>query len=242
MSFRKKRKKQTPDALDLLRDWQTLMWSRFRQESLNSAVSRRRLRDLIRANFVSHSIPPPCSDRVIIQCISAAAQKPIPIDHLCSELDGIVLSRGRVVFGSPGKYFDEIAQNYPELYWWLSDKGLRMEKFRANKRSPDFDQFAGHLVSQVRSKQGRKYLKQADYRAIAEEIDKAGFSLRENLQGKYPKMLDHWNQKHSDKTIKTFCQAVNAKQPPALRRGVLRRLYRAESKIGDEVLSGFVLY
>lgn len=241
MGARKKRR-QPPAPRDTSSDLQSLMWSRFRRESLKSAASRRRLRDLIYANFASLSIPAPCSERDIVLRIAADSQKPIPIDHLCSELDSIVLSRGVGVFGSPGKYFDEIAHNYPDLYWWLSDKGLRMEIFRENKRSPDFNQFAGQLMSQTRSKRDRKYFSQSDYQMIAEQIDKAGFPLRDNLQGKYSQILSRWNQYHPDKKIETFREAIQANTGFFYKRFIEGLWVVAEGAIYKDSWSDELLY
>ena len=214
-------------------EWQILFWSRFRRESLNSAISRKRLRDLLLHNFVSTSVRAPCSHRDVVERIAADARMPIPIDYLCSELGDKVFSRGRAVFGSPGKYFDEIAQNYPGLHWWLSDRGLRMEILRGNGRLPSFDELAGHLMFQARSNRNEKHLKQSNYEAIAEEIDKAGFPVLKHLPRQYRKMLALWNQKHPGQKIKTFRDAIQAKQPRDLRRGVLRCLYYAEEKVRD---------
>lgn len=233
MPTRKNRRKRETDWHGLLGQqwWQVPFWFRFRRESLNVAASRKLFRDLILDNFVSVSISTPCSLRDTVERITADAQRPIPIDYLCSELTEPVTMRGRVAFGSPGKYFDQFAQNYPGLYWWLSDKGLRMEIISGNERVPSFDALAGHLMSQARSTRYPKYLSPDDYLVIAEQLDKAGFPLREQLQGKYRKLLAHWNQRHPSRTIKTFSDAIQAKQPRELSRGVRRRLYYAEVKV-----------
>jgi hypothetical protein len=211
-------------------DWRALMWFRFRQQSGESAPDRKMLRDLILDNFVSLTIPAPCSDRGIVEKIAAHARKPIPIDYLCSDLDEKVSVRGQTVFCPPGDHLDEIAQDYPGLYWWLSEKGLRMEILRGDGRIPSFDQFAGRLMSETGPTTGRKYRSQADFNAIAEQLDKAGFVLGENLQGQHRKELALCNQKNPRKKIATFSEAIQPKKRCGLRRGVLRRLYDAESK------------
>jgi|HubBroStandDraft_1064217.scaffolds.fasta_scaffold14327_3 hypothetical protein len=232
MLSRRKRKERETKWHGLLGQqwWQIPLWFRFRRESLNVAASRKLLRDLILDNSVSVSISAPYSLRDMVQRIASGAQRPIPIDYLCSELSEPVHTRGGVAFGSPGKYFDQFAQNYPDLHWWLSDKGLRMEIVGGNERVPSFDALAGHLMSQARSTRDPKYLSLNDYLVIAEELDKAGFLLREHLQGKYREVLAQWNQRHSGRTIKTFRDAIQAKQPRELWRGVRRRLYYAELK------------
>jgi hypothetical protein len=224
-------------------DWLGLFWFRFGVELPVTFAKRRRIRDLLRNNFASLSFGVPCSHREIVESIGANAQIPIPIDYLCSELDNTIVSAGKVVFGSPGKYFDEIAMNYSDLYWWLSEKGLRMEVVKDNRRV-SFDDFAGHLMSEARCNRGTKYLSQNDYLVIADQLDKAGFLLRDHLQGKYRKVLALWNQKRPGETIKTFREAIQSEEVPKLRRGVLRSLYYAESKYrnGAAAASGFVHY
>lgn len=208
-------------------------WSRLKPESLNSSANRKLFRDLILENPISTSVPGPYSDLDVIKKVAADAHKPIPIDYLCSELgdEPKRLTRARVLFGYPGQYLDEIANDYSGLYWWLSDKGLRMEILGGDGRLPSFDEMAGQLMIDAKANSNGKYLKQPDYEAITSEIDKAGFLLREQLPKKYREELADWNQKHPNKTIKTFVDAVRAKLPLGLRRGVLRCLYYAEEKL-----------
>jgi hypothetical protein len=233
MPSRKKTKNRPTDLKDLFGPqwWQVLLWSRLRLECLSSAASCRLFRDLILENFVSLSISGPHSLRDKVERIATDAHKPIPIDYLCWELGDRLLSGASAVFGCPGENFNRIARNFPELYWCLSDKGLRMEILGKNDGPVSFDALAGHLLSQARSSRGPKRLLLTDYLVIAEELDKAGFRLLDQLQGQYRRNLAVWNQKHPNNAIKTFREAIGAKQPSELWRGVRRRLYYAEEKI-----------
>jgi hypothetical protein len=45
---------------------------------------------------------------------------------LCDDLNQPVFTRGRPIFGYAGDEFDQIADNYDNMQWWLSDAGLNM--------------------------------------------------------------------------------------------------------------------
>lgn len=228
---RKGSKPRISREYQLGQNWQLILsWLRFNQKSLNNAASRKRFRDLILDNHVSATVPGPYHQRDVVENVAARAQKPIPIDYLCAQLGEKLLPRGQVLFGSPGKYIDEIALNYPSVYWWLSDQGLRMEVLGSDGRLPSFDELAGQLVVQAREDRKGQNLRQSDYLTIAEEIDKAGFPVKEHLPKKYREKLADWNQKHPGRTIKTFVDALRAKGCE-LGRGIRRRFYYAEEKL-----------
>jgi len=151
-----------------------------------------------------------------VERIAGGAKKPIAIDYLCPEFGGTVHGRGRVVFGSPGKYFDEIASNYPDLQWSLSEKGLRIEIFGGTERASSFDEVAGHLMIQARAKLDGKYLKPSDYQAIAKKLDEAGFEMPDYLQGSFRKELAQWNQRHPGKRSKPFTPRSTLNNPSDL--------------------------
>ena len=75
---------------------------------------------------MSHTVPAPASMRKIVEEIAYHSQKPIPIHSLAEALSEPVLSRGKVLFGSPGDCIDGIMANYDNLEWWISYKGLNV--------------------------------------------------------------------------------------------------------------------
>jgi hypothetical protein len=82
--------------------------------------------ELISGNFVSYTVPAPASLRKIVEEIAEHSQKPIPVEFLAEALSEPVLSRGNVLFGSPGDCIDGIVANYNNLEWWISNKGLNV--------------------------------------------------------------------------------------------------------------------
>jgi hypothetical protein len=102
-------------------------WKSYSSEKTSKNGGLELFREFIEENFVSCTVPAPCTDRNIAEAIAGKATLPIPIDLLSSELNENVHQRGVVIFGSPGRYFDGIASGYEGFRWWFSNKGLRME-------------------------------------------------------------------------------------------------------------------
>lgn len=100
------------------------LWHRF--SNYDNAVDEFAFRDLIRDNFASLSLEGPITHRKLVERIAEGSNVRIPVELLSDVLAQTVLSRGRVVFGCPGDYFDEIAENYSNMQWWLTDNGLNM--------------------------------------------------------------------------------------------------------------------
>lgn len=66
----------------------------------------------------------------------------MPVESLPDALQSSVFMRGQVVFGFAGDEFDNIAGNYDNMQWWVSDKGLNMAFFTPSSpdRPPTFDE------------------------------------------------------------------------------------------------------
>jgi TIR domain len=101
-------------------------WLHFNQQKTAKNDGELLCDELISGNFVSHTVPAPASMRKIVEEIAKHSQKPIPIDSLAEALSEPVLSRGKVLFGSPGDCIDGIMANYDNLEWWISNKGLNV--------------------------------------------------------------------------------------------------------------------
>ena len=205
-------------------------WKRLSYEKTVSTGGLRLFRSLIGGGFVSFAVSAPCTDRDVAEQIALNSVPVIPIDLLSAELSEKSLSKGRTMFGSPWKYLDRIAESYPNLFWWISEKGLRMEVLpKPEPRIPTFDQVAGKLMFEARErclKTGP--LAKIDYKAITDQLE--DFRPLEHLPKEYRKQLALWNQSNQKRPIRTFSEAMETKRPPWLRRQVMRRLYRAEEK------------
>jgi hypothetical protein len=211
-------------------------WSRFSAEQTSKTHGRKLYRDLILNNVVSCSLTAPCNHRDVVEQIARRSRKNIPIEFLPKILRHTIHLRGRAIFGFPGNYFDKIACNYACMQWWVSERGLNMKAIAsAGPSMPEFDELAGRLMSEARSQRltnGRLPL--GEYNKIAAALDRAGFKLQNHLEHAFRRKLADWNQKHPNLAIHTFYEALNAMIAPrllsVLRRGVQKRLNRAESR------------
>lgn len=97
------------------------LWRNFSYEKTSKTS---KFRELLICNFVSLSIPANRTHRDVVKQI--ARESHIPVDRLCDDLDLPVFPRGQAIFGYPGDEFDQIADNYDNMQWWVSDTGLNM--------------------------------------------------------------------------------------------------------------------
>jgi hypothetical protein len=211
------------------------LWFRFSSEQTTKTRGLKLYRESILNNFVSCTLAAPWTERDLVEQIARQSEKRIPIESLPSDLSRDVFPRGRTVFGFPGDYFDQIARNYDNMWWWVSAGGVKMETLASTgPRISEFDKLAGRLMSEARLERlsnGR--LPAAQYLEIATDLDKAQFKPVDHLEGRDRKKLAEWNQKHPREAIHSFCRAIEG--PPRrttllfLRRAVHRRLNRAES-------------
>ena len=100
------------------------LWQRF--SNYDNTVDESTLGNLIHNNFVSLSAPGPCTHREIVERVAEGCNIRIQVQSLSDCLAQTVLPRGRVVFGCPGDFFDQISENYINMEWWLTDNGLNM--------------------------------------------------------------------------------------------------------------------
>jgi hypothetical protein len=172
-------------------------------------------------NHVSVTVAGPCSLREVVERIAASAEVPIPIGFLSSRLDAVILRRGLVCFGTAGDLFDEATQGLDRMEWWLSDSGLNIDVVQSSLGR--FDEVAGRLVGE---KWTGGLLKEALLK-IADEIDRAGFKLKIELQPAQWKAIAEYNQRNTKTPVKTF---LHAARHPLLSRQVRRRLYLARQR------------
>ena len=101
-------------------------WRHFNRQKTFESGGQELYDDLLLANFVTHSVPGPCTMREVVEQIAQHAQKPIPIESLADRLSQPLLWRGKVLFGCPGDCLDQVVGNYDNLEWWISNKGLNV--------------------------------------------------------------------------------------------------------------------
>ncbi len=171
----------------------------------------------------------------VVTTLVEHASDPIPIDALPSELKAKIQSRGRVLFGYVGNLIDEIAYNLPDMYWWISEKGLnmaiisrkQMEAMVHEEMLSDFDRLAGKLCVDY----WKDGLSKDDLKLIAKELDAnapqgKGVFL-DRFEPKPRKAIAVHNQRNRKATVKTFQQAVGNPKFVTLIR---RMLYRKRDK------------
>lgn len=208
----------------------TSIWRRFNSKKTIATGGTKLFRTAILENVVNFTVPAPCTDRDVLEQIAGQSKPPIPIESLPDVLNKTVHPRGQTLFGFCGNRIDQIARNYPAMQWWISKNGLHMEAIVDSNLS-EFDALAGKLMSEARPRRGKnKRLAIAEYDKIVRELDRVGFKPVDHLEGKHRERLADWNKKNPRKAIKTFSAALSSKMPElTLRRGVKRRLSRAES-------------
>ena len=94
-----------------------------------------------------------------------------------------------------------------------------------------FRELAGRLMHDARSKEPDRF-RDETWIEICSKLDAAAFKpLIKYLEGKARDQLANWNQKHSNRPLRTFTEGI---RPPAgamfVRRGIQRTLYRTQEK------------
>jgi len=205
-------------------------WSRFSSEMTTKTGGRKLFRELVLNNYVSFSLTTPHTHRALIRKIAKRCRQAVPIESLPDNLNRRFNSRGRVVVGFPGDYFDQIARNYDRMWWWFSERGLNVKSIvNTGVGISRFDELAGRLMFEARPQRlsnGR--LPPTVYKETAVILDNAHFKPLDYLTGKFRKRLADWNQKNPTRAIHTFEGLLKSKLWLP-RRGILKRLYRAES-------------
>ena len=112
-------------------------------------------RELLIHTFVNMSAPADLSNREVVKLIAENAG--LPIESLSDALDRPVFSRSRVIYGFLGDALDEIARDYVNMQWWLSEKGLKMAILESSnpERAPTFDELTEGLRPSLPAKTSR---------------------------------------------------------------------------------------
>ncbi len=201
-------------------DWP--YWSRFMPEC---STNNRETRDLFVRSFVSISVPASATFREEVTRIATGAVYPVTIESLPDRLDSNKSPRGRAYFGLVGDVLDRIAENFPNMRWWISERGLNMAIVPPCETLSDFDRFAGPLCVKYWENGA---LSKTDLKLIARDLDakasEMGHPFLDIFEPAARKTISEYNQKHTKVAIKTFDQAI---VHPIFVRLVRRRLYRA---------------
>jgi hypothetical protein len=192
------------------------------------STNNRETRDLFVRSFVSISVPASATFRQTVTQIANGANRPVAIESLPDELDAIKLPRSRSYSGFLGDYLDRIAENFPNMRWWISERGLNMAIVSPNETLSIFDRLAGALCVKY-WKNGR--LPKMELKVIARELDakahEMGGSFLDTFEPAPRARIKEYNQKHARAAIRTFDQAI---AHSIFVRLVRRRLYRARDK------------
>lgn len=206
----------------------SLSWARFDYNKTSKTRGLKLLRHVILNNHVSCQLDVPWTHRGLVEEVARNSEKEIPIESLAPELSQNVYLRKRAIFGFPGRYIDQVARNYEDMYWWVSANGLNMAVIR-DRAVLNFDAIAARLMEDARHRSKTGRIAHEEYVKIADALDEAKLDLSGHLERACQKALKNWNQKNSNRAIHTFRAALTSKLP-WLGRGVKKRLYRAEQK------------
>ncbi len=80
--------------------------------------------DLAFNNIVSVTVRAPTSEREVVEEIAKCAEKRIKLQEVDPALDNRHLTRGRTCFGHVWELIDNVAQNFPQVKWWITHNGL----------------------------------------------------------------------------------------------------------------------
>lgn len=150
---------------------------------------------------------------------------PVAIESLDERLVAKILPRGKTMLGPAGEAIDNIAANYQDMYWWISERGLNMCRVPpAAAWLSEFDRLAGRLYVEG-SKDGR--LSKELLASIAMQLDAVGFSITDHLQPAQLTPISKFNQRNSRRPIRTFRTVCDR---PRLVRSIRRRLYVARDR------------
>lgn len=221
MTLRKTRKRIPKEWLHA-----EFLWSRF---DFTRCTDVRGALALLQHNFVSTTVSAPCTLGDVVKRMAETAQGPIAIGFLGDELRMPNLVRGKVITGYLGDEIDKIAMNYPNMRWWISDKGLNMAVVPP-ERTPitRFNELAGSLTIDRWDKTGsKKGLSPDSLFEIAKRLDEEGFELKAPLQPAEWDAISKHNQKNPRKAVTTFDLAARDSR---FTRSVRRCIYRAREK------------
>jgi hypothetical protein len=123
------------------------LWKYFSYEKTSKTS---KYRELLIYDFVSLAVPANRTDRDVVEQIAENSR--IPIESLSDSLNRQIYPRGQAIFGFVGDEFDQVAHNYDNMQWWLSDAGLNMAIVSPVNRGahiPNFDQLvSGQILAE----------------------------------------------------------------------------------------------
>lgn len=128
--------------MDGLKSRGPLLWRRFNFEATSKAS---KFGNSLIHKFVSFSVPAGCSHWDMAEQIAAAAH--ITFESLPDALKQPVFVRARVAYGFAGDLFDDIAGEYENMQWWLSNEGLNIAV--VSPANPPHIPTFGELVSDL---------------------------------------------------------------------------------------------
>jgi hypothetical protein len=184
------------------------MWGAFNKS--RSAQGKQLFLEQILDNIGNLSVPAGSSHFTLIEELAARAQPRIAIEGLSEELKRTTFPRGNTVWEFVGNILDQIVRNYPDLEWWISEKGLNIgAKLPPKSSLSKFDELAGRLLAEARKRHAGKYLPRAEYGAIARALDEAGMKPLDHIAGRARQQLADWYKMHPRSAFKTFEVALN---------------------------------
>jgi hypothetical protein len=193
----------------------------------NRSMRDRATLELFLGSLVSLSTRGPTTLREnVIQIANGAANR-LPVESLCDELNNVKLSRGSTYFNSLGNILDGIAENFPNMRWWISERGLNMAIVPPDEMLNYFDSFAGELCI----RHWKDGLSEENLKFITEALDAKAAEMKwkflDSFEPAARKKIAEYNKKDSGRPIKTFEQAA---AHPRFVRLVRQRLYRARER------------
>lgn len=89
------------------------------------------------ANWISMANSRNATQAQLIDQMAAAAHNPLSVQYLDrTALSKSKMPRGVVLFGTPGKYLDQVAAQH-RMWWWLSDQGINLGPLERGDGVPD---------------------------------------------------------------------------------------------------------
>jgi hypothetical protein len=140
-------------------------------------------REWLRANcdnLVSSVVSGSCTHGLVVSTICNEAREPVLIQFLSLQLQGRVLPRDKVLFGSVWDEIDEICRNYSGVQWWVSTRRLTIDA--VPPPVPEFYQIAGRLMCEMRDKNpDGSRVSQTQYLEITDRLEQ--FPLPDSCAG-----------------------------------------------------------
>jgi hypothetical protein len=121
--FGLQRIERSPKGTDTVngRQCDPLLWRCF---SYGRTSKTSKYKESLIYNVVNLSIPKQSTNRDLVEQIANGSH--IPVESLPEDLNQPIFSRAQSFFGFAGDAFDQVAIDYDNMEWWVSDNGLNM--------------------------------------------------------------------------------------------------------------------